>query len=389
MQLPVAKIEAVPATESRKSPIAGIRRVSAEEAIPYLIGLGLLSHRDVMRDDIRVEDASRRNRNLKVISSRGPSFFLKQPDSSDRSTLEGIDREARHYRTLADQPERSIQRLFPTLFHYDAERIVLVLEAIPFAISLGQYLDANAAAPQPAMAAAAGRAIAAFQRVRPPDRVGTPKNVETPWALRFTFPGPELLQIASLGQIEMIRIVQKNGDAWNAIAAMRNEYRGDCLVHGDLRWDNLLTRPGTPGARPRLWVIDWELADAGDPAWDVGSAFAGFLARCVCYMQPGSEINPRSLSKAFVAQLAAAQLEIRAFWKAYLKASANARFTPDVFLRRCALFCGARLLQIAFEWSPGQTLTPVAACFLQLGLNLMRRPDDAPSVVFRIPERGA
>ena len=364
------------------------RRVAAEEAIPYLIQLGLLSRRDLMRGDVRVEDASRRNRNLKVVSARGSSFLLKQPNSLDGYGLEGLRREARHYQAFESEVGASIRRLVPRFFHYDTDRALLVLGLIPSAIPLGQYLDSHAAAPQREVAAAAGRAIAAFQRVPPPDCAASGQRAEAPWALRFTFPGPDLLRTASLGQIEAIRIVQKNSDAWNVAATVRRDYGGDCLVHGDLRWDNVLMRARQRHANVRLWVIDWELATVGDPAWDVGSIFAALLARCVCFMQPGNEINPYSLSSGFAAQLPAAQAEIRCFWNAYLESSPNARADPEAFLNRTVLFCGARLLQIAFEWSPGQTLTPIAACFLQLGLNLLRRPEEAPRVVFRLSVSG-
>lgn len=359
-------------------------RVTAEEAIPYLVQSGLLSPRDIMRGDVRVEDASRRNLNLKVISSRGPSFFVKQADSTDCSTVESIRREARYYQFFENGAAVPRRRLFPRLVHYDADRVVLVLELIPSAISLGQYLNLQAGAPQRETAAAVGRAIAAFQRVRPPQRPSAEQRPDVPWALRFTFPPPDLLRTSSLGQIEVIRIVQKNGDAWRMMAGVRDAYGGDCLVHGDLRWDNLLMRSPHGRTSSRLWVVDWELADVGDPAWDVGSVLAAFLARCVCYMQPGDDINPDSLRSGFVAQLPTAQAEIAAFWNSYQQSATHAESDIAAFLKRATLFCGARLLQVAFEWSPGQTLTPIAACFLQLGLNILRRPDDAPRLIFRI-----
>jgi hypothetical protein len=357
-------------------------RLTAEEAIPYLVQLGLLSRRDLIRGDVRVEDASRRNRNLKVISSRGPSFVLKQPDASDSSTFESIRREAGLYKDFANGTIASIGRLVPRFHHYDEEHTVLVLELIPSAIPLGQFLDLHGRTPQRGVAAAAGRAVAVFQRFTPTGQALVKQRAEVPWALRFTFPGPELLRTASLGQIEVVRLVQQNTDAWKVLTAVHRQYRGDCLVHGDLRWDNVLMRPRQRRASPRLWVIDWELGHLGDPAWDVGSVFAALLARCVCFMEPGNEINADSLRSAFASQLPSAQSEIRWFWKSYLNCASNARTGAETFLERSTLFCAARLLQTAFEWSPGQAISPIAACFLQLGLNLLRRPNEAPTVLF-------
>jgi hypothetical protein len=369
-----------PGIEGGSAVTSMMSRLTEEEAIPYLSKLGLLSRRDLMRGDVHVEDASRRNRNLKVMSTRGPSFVLKQPDASDRSTLESISREARMYGLFGNGTITAIRRLVPRFHHYDEKDRVLVLELIPSATPLGQYLDLQGGTPQPEVAAALGRAIAAMQRS---PLLGHSK-AEAPWALRFTFPGPELLRTASLGQLDVVRIVQQDADAWNIVRSLRLEYAGDCLVHGDLRWDNVLMRPRLQHPHVRLWIIDWELAHAGDPAWDVGSLFAAFLARCVCFMQPGNEINAHSLKTAFANQLPAAQAEIGRFWKAYVTDATVARTNSGSFLQRATLFCGARLLQMAFEWSPGAAIAPIAACFLQLGLNLLRRPAEAPRVVFRL-----
>lgn len=50
--------------------------------------------------------------------------------------------------------------------------------------------------------------------------------------------------------------------------------RGTCLVHNDLKWDNVVPGPGG-----RTTLVDWELAGSGDPAWDLGSLLAEHLCR--------------------------------------------------------------------------------------------------------------
>jgi 5-methylthioribose kinase len=54
------------------------------------------------------------------------------------------------------------------------------------------------------------------------------------------------------------------------IAELRARYhgKGEALVHGDVQASNVLVQ----GARPRL--IDAEIAHVGDPAFDLGQAFA-------------------------------------------------------------------------------------------------------------------
>ena len=44
------------------------------EVVPYLLQHNLISTASIVESDLLVADASRRNRNFKVISERGPSY---------------------------------------------------------------------------------------------------------------------------------------------------------------------------------------------------------------------------------------------------------------------------------------------------------------------------
>jgi aminoglycoside phosphotransferase (APT) family kinase protein len=46
---------------------------------------------------------------------------------------------------------------------------------------------------------------------------------------------------------------------------------GECLIHGDWRFDNMVLAPTDLGVRA---VLDWELATVGDPLMDLGAALA-------------------------------------------------------------------------------------------------------------------
>ena len=57
-----------------------------------------------------------------------------------------------------------------------------------------------------------------------------------------------------------------------AAAARLRTPAGRALVHHDLKWDNIAVAPG-----PSPVIVDWELAGAGDPAWDLGCLVAEHL----------------------------------------------------------------------------------------------------------------
>ena len=58
------------------------------EVAAYLLQHDLISAASIVEGDLAVADASRRNRNFKVISERGPSYLLKQGvGSGGKATL--------------------------------------------------------------------------------------------------------------------------------------------------------------------------------------------------------------------------------------------------------------------------------------------------------------
>lgn len=54
------------------------------------------------------------------------------------------------------------------------------------------------------------------------------------------------------------------------LRAARARWRGLCLIHADLKHDNLLVEEA-PEGRLSVRVVDWEMARVGDPAWDVAA----------------------------------------------------------------------------------------------------------------------
>lgn len=124
-------------------------------------------------------------------------------------------------------------------------------------------------------------------------------------------------------------------------------WRPECLVHGDLKWDNCLVEAN------RVRVIDWELSGLGDPAWDVSCVIAEQLA-----LHPGTGPGESPVTSAFIGSY---------------------RCTADDFARRCALFTIARLAHLALEQVEYVGEAQVAAPTLELARRLAAEVDDLSS----------
>ncbi len=77
---------------------------------------------------------------------------------------------------------------------------------------------------------------------------------------------------------ELFRDVAGRPAFRRGFAEARRAWQATALIHGDLRWANLLTDAEAGG---KLLLVDWELACVGDPAWDLGSAMVDVLGAAV------------------------------------------------------------------------------------------------------------
>lgn len=73
------------------------------------------------------------------------------------------------------------------------------------------------------------------------------------------------------------------------------EARHDCLVHGDFSPKNILV---TADGSPPLWVLDWEVAHNGDPAFDIAFLLCHLLLKSVA--RPRLFTRIRELAGSFV-----------------------------------------------------------------------------------------
>src|ERR1700755_819902 len=95
----------------------------------FLVSRGLLDPDAIFVSDLVILDASRRNRNFKVIRSAGPGLFVKQMREMQQDAMLTLRREAACYERARDNP--ALSRLMPRLITYDPARHLLIVELLP------------------------------------------------------------------------------------------------------------------------------------------------------------------------------------------------------------------------------------------------------------------
>jgi aminoglycoside phosphotransferase (APT) family kinase protein len=349
------------------------------EVVPYLLRRRLIRPESVLEGDLVVVDASRRNRDFKVVSERGPSYLLKQGVGSAT-----VAHEARMYLYFHSAPAgEALRPYLPRCFGYDDEARILVLELVRDAESLREH-HVRRRRFSVRLGATLGAALAALHRpgVATAEVGGSP-----PWILSLHRPHSALFREVSSANLRLIRVLQRFPVFGERLDELREGWRREAVVHNDVKWDNVLVVRSEKAFQVKL--IDWELADVGDPCWDVGGAFNDYLSQWLLSIPITGDAPPERFLELAPYPLERMQPAIRAFWSAYVHGMGLEPASAERWLERAVRYAAARLVQTAYEQMQGSwQLTGNVVCILQLSLNILQRPRHAAAHLLGIPLPG-
>jgi aminoglycoside phosphotransferase (APT) family kinase protein len=211
-----------------------------------------------------------------------------------------------------------------------------------------------------------------------------------PWVFDLARPAPASLRELAPAQLSVIQALQSTPSVVAALDRLRDEWRPTRLVHGDFKWSNVLVHEDGAGLPVGLLLLDWEMAQLGDPAWDVGAVLHAFIAEAVL----GLELTDGTSSEAAAGLLGTLLPRLlsahRDFWSGYLAATRLTDADAEALLQRLPSHVAARLLKSAYEWSQAEVRMPrSAAAILQLGINMLLSPNAAREVVLGLGARGS
>jgi hypothetical protein len=365
--------------------------LNERQLVDYLLDRRLLSAADVVAGDLAVQDLSRRNHNFALLRDRDPSYLVKQDRGQQGPAT--IGNEAAFYeRVHGTRALAALARYLPGYHGYDADTGALVLEFLRDGRSLRDYHHARRRFPT-TPAAQLGVALGLLHRLTTAGQVALANGAigvsSAPWVLSLHRATVGTFQQMSGAHPHLVSAVQQHPALVACLDDLRHDWMASSLVHGDIKWDNVLLVPGSAaGRKPALKLIDWEMVSFGDPCWDVGSVFNDYLAAWVLSMPIADSATLEQLAKLARNPLEAMQPAIRAFWQAYLGQWPPRGGTSHERLLRSVRYAGARLLQTAYEvLQTSHQLTPHAVCLAQLSLNVMQQPHEAAEQLLGLGRR--
>ena len=347
--------------------------------VDYLVGRRLLTQASLVVDHIQVHSSAARHRNYSVRREYKGGYFVKQVKTWEPSARETLAREAAWYRVVGGMDEAlAVRGIMPRFCLWDAQRAILVLDLIDDAQTLEQ-LDRERGVNSPAVAQKIARLLATLHAHNP--RAWPVESHR--FRLPYRFPGALTLDQRSVadmtwmsgGEQAMMRTLHAHAEFGTHLNALRGDWKQDCIIHCDLRWANCLVHDAASSSgEPVVKLVDWELVDCGERAWDVGGVLQCWLHSWVCSM-PDTTAPPHELVLSASWPLADMKPAINAFWSEYVRTARLSKTVAATLLQRSAKYAGARLLQSTLEAMHNESiLTNRGLCGLQLALNILNDP---------------
>lgn len=338
-----------------------LARMDGESALRYLRQRSLVSG----TSQLKLRDISRRNHNLVVEIDGHPAWFIKQIQVHVPEVVASLEREARccEHAHSGGAPA-ALRELMPRCASYDRDNSVLVMECLDGV----NAADAQAAGEIDAasIAGAIGRALAQVHNASGAVLGGPladvlPRNL--PWVLR-----PSRTQWEGSRMSRWVALFESDPEVARELASLREDWQCTSFIHGDARPENFILRESAEP--PRLKLVDWELADVGDPVWDCANVMQHYWT---LWLKEDGARNAQWDVLCFVH---------RAFWKSYLAGREIGADNESQVLRRATQYTGARLVQTAYEQlaSLGRCTSFVQRIAL-LARRLMTDPERALAVL--------
>jgi hypothetical protein len=365
--------------------------ITKETVAHYLLGRGLLSFDSVVDGDLLVVEATSRNRNFKVIRAENPGYFVKQVKTFDAQAVETMRYETACYWLSHHDPDfEPLRALMPKFYDSDPARHALVIELLPEGGSLSDYHRQLGSFPVE-VGVQLGRILGTYQRemgrrLRDDGAKSNSFARRVPWILSLHQLNQNIFGQLSAANTQVLNIVQSYPDFPATLDRLRERWRFDSLIHGDIKWDNLHVTVDSDGeenkeganGKMNLRLIDWELADFGDACWDAGAVFQSYLSFWVFSMPAVAGVPAEQLVGSAQFPVERMQPAIRAFWKTYVETRGLNHEEARDALERSVSYGAARMIQTAYEYMfHAPQITTSALYLLQLSLNILKSPREA------------
>lgn len=382
--------------------------LSSENAFDYLAMRGLCALEE--ENYSHIESKSCKNFNLLIRLANQHHFLIKQePYDQNGRTRRDLQHEWRVHQLVQQHPElQQIRPLLSKAIDFNIKDSIAIFEYLTDYRDLNDFYTQERRFPV-TVAAALGATLAEVHRATLDRRdyhqflncnrasLSSKDSEQVPDLLygleHLTY---KQFRTLSTDGLKFYQLFQRYESLTQAIAELNDAYEPCCLIHNDLKFNNILLLNDWKTAAaaialplalekqpPLIRLIDWEKWVWGDPAADLGSLIASYLKLWLksLVVKAGIELD-------MALRLAAIPLEklhpsLVALTQAYLAQFPEALERWPDFLLRVMQFAGFNLIEgIEANLHYHEPFGNIEICMLQVAKTLLCHPMQSIPTVF-------
>lgn len=376
--------------------------LSSENVFAYLSEHSLFDLETLKQSQI--EPKSAKNFNLLLSLRDGRRLLVKQERVNAQGKTAGeFSHEWRIQEITKNFAELDILRAYlPEILHFNPEASILVFNYLNDYRDLADFY-AKTTVFSPIIATTIGTILATLHRStydRQDYQDYFSQNLDSVYSPASFLQGlerisPNVFGLVPADGLKFFALYQRFDSLGQAIAQLVNTFNPCCLVHNDLKlnnvllhteWEKILTRaePSDPIA---VRLIDWERCCWGDPAFDLGTVIASYLQLWLSSLIVSKTIQIEESLRLAIIPLEQIQPSLAALTQAYLRQFPEILLYHPNFLHRIIQFAGLALIQqIQAMIQHQKSFGNAGICMLQVSKSLLCRPAASVTTVFGLSE---
>lgn len=347
-------------------------RLSPETVYQYLYKRQLIDEASVIKGNFMVHPVKTRNNIMKILLESHNSLFVKQ--TADDTVARGLLlREVNAYNLISNNSEfAALAAIIPPMLDYDDEENVIVTRLLPNAKNLCEHyglmrkFDIDIARGQ-------AKILSAYHVV---PKAGTDTSMfpkALPWVLLLDKFNADQFFIGNAMSTKTIQLIKDNYVLLQELKNLAASWQFTHLIHGDIKWINFLITEHDGKVSQTL--IDWELADIGDPIWDVAGLLQSYIATWALGFDnnnPQSHDLPENMQLYNVKNT---YPSAQAFLYHYMELQNYPEEAFPAFMIRAIQFTAARIIQTSIEGITYTTSIEANSMrCIQLAFNMLKDP---------------
>lgn len=248
--------------------MTGQRGALAGRLVRRLVDAGLVGIDDAFNGLVSVADLSRSN-HVSLVAVGGVGRAVVKHAATAIDGVDPFAAEVAAYQWLT--ASSTTAALSPRLLGVLGDEHAIVTEPVAGARCLHEVLASSPGSGVDHQTAL-GRMLGHLHSSGPVD--GQHLVPRRPWVLRIPDGHVPTMLVGNAGATAVIGATLSDRGLCEALREFDRAWAPRAPVHGDVKFDNVLVGPEAGG---RLWLVDWELAGLGEPAWDLAGVADGLL----------------------------------------------------------------------------------------------------------------